>query len=391
MAQGLQHLRKFVAPEIVFGEHALELAGRYASNFGGSRVLVVTDEGVLRAGWAQKVMRVLERRSIPYAVFSELTINPKASEVMRGADFYLRQGCDIIIAVGGGSAMDCAKGIGIVSANNAHILEFEGVDSVPIPGPPLICIPTTAGSAADVSQFAIISDEARKVKVAIISKALVPDVSLIDPLTTISMTPEVTIACGFDALTHGIESYVSDAHSPLTDIHALNAVSTIRDALPRVVQNPESIEARKLMSLASTHAGLAFSNASLGLVHAMAHAVGGLTDAIHGECNAVLLPVVVGFNFSETANRYETVCREIGLDTGDLSRQQLKQQLVDAIAAFKKRTGFIKCLGDLGVTRDMIPILAINASHDLCLATNPRTASPIEIQELYETALECTR
>ncbi len=180
-------LRKFVAPELIFGEGARHMAARYAKNFGASKALIVTDPGIMAAGWAEDVAASFEAAGIPYHFFSDVTPNPRSQEVMDGARFYEREKCDTIVAAGGGSSIDCAKGIGIVSSNTGHILDFEGVDRIPSPGPPLICIPTTAGSSADVSQFAIITDEGRKVKIAIISKTVVPDVSLLDPvvLTTV--------------------------------------------------------------------------------------------------------------------------------------------------------------------------------------------------------------
>ncbi len=381
-------LRKFVAPEIVFGAGSAKLTSRYVKNFGGNKALVVTDSGVIEAGWADEVTGFLKADDIPYAIFSDLTVNPKAFEVMNGADFYIRNKCDVIIAVGGGSAIDCAKGIGIVASNDQNILEFEGVDKITFPGPPLICIPTTSGSAADISQFAIFTDLGRKVKTAVVSKALVPDVSLIDPRMTVSMPKEVTIASGLDALTHGVESYVSNAHSPLTDLHALKAVELICDNLPKALQNPSDLSPRENMSLASTHAGLAFSNASLGLIHAMAHAIGGMTGAVHGECNGVLLPVVIEFNFSASSNRYKEIAEKMGIRINGLSENDGRKKLVNEIISFLRKISFTKTLIDLDVTSGLLPRLAKNASLDVCLATNPREISLPEIQVIYEKALQ---
>lgn len=213
-------LRIFVAPEFVFGVDARKLAGRYAKNYGARKVLVVSDPGVVAAGWTYDVLVSLRGEGIEYVVFSSVTSNPKADEVMNGAELYQREGCNALVAVGGGSPIDCAKGIGIVSANKRDIVAFEGVDKVEFPTPPLICIPTTAGSAADVSQFAIITDVLRRVKFAIISKMIVPDIALIDPVTTISMAADLTAFTGMDALCHAIDAYVSTAHcrSPICSL-----------------------------------------------------------------------------------------------------------------------------------------------------------------------------
>lgn len=196
----------------------------------------------------------------------------------------------------GFGAIDCAKGIGVASTNRKHMLEFKGVDHVPIPGPPFIAIPSTAGTSADVSQFAIINDTDRRCKFAIISKSVVPDVALIDPTTTTTMDPYLTACTGMDALVHAIEAFVSTAHSPLFDIHALEAIRLVCKHLPFAIRNPQDAEARGGMMLASLEAGLAFSNASLGAVHAMAHSLGGYLDLPHGECNVLLLDHVVAFN-----------------------------------------------------------------------------------------------
>jgi alcohol dehydrogenase class IV len=185
--ESLGALRKFVVPEFIFGWGARALLGQYAKNFAFRRPLLVTDAGVLAAGWAEKAASMLLTANIPFSLFSRVSPNPRDHEVMAGAEFFDRAGCDSLVAVGGGSAIDTAKGIGIIISNGGHILDYEGVDKIPLPIPPLLCIPTTAGSSADVSQFAIILNSAEKRKIAIISKAIVPDVSLIDPETSSAM------------------------------------------------------------------------------------------------------------------------------------------------------------------------------------------------------------
>jgi alcohol dehydrogenase class IV len=213
--QKAPELRKFLAPEFLFGIGARYQAGRYARNLGSSRVLLVSDPGVIAAGWTSQVRNSLEEEGLETVLFSGLTPNPKAQEVTRGVEIYRQADCDTIVAVGGGSPIDCAKGIAVVTANGGSILDYEGVDMISEPGPPLLCIPTTAGTAADLSQFAIITDQARRCKIAIISKAIVPDLSLIDPEMTTTMDPFLTACTGMDALTHAIEAAVSNAHSPL--------------------------------------------------------------------------------------------------------------------------------------------------------------------------------
>ena len=379
-------LRKFVAPEFIYGAGALTQIGRYARNFGAQKALVVTDPGVAQTVWLEKALESLKTENIPWAVFKDVTPNPKDHEVAAGVRFYRDNGCDIIIAVGGGSPMDCAKGIGIAFANEKNVLEFEGVDEVPMPGPPLICVPTTAGTSADVSQFAIINDTARKVKIAIISKTVVPDVALIDPETTTTMPAELTAATGLDALVHAMEAYVSNASSPVTDLNALAAIPLLAGNIIPAIENPLDMRYRNNMMMGSLLAGLAFSNASLGLVHAMAHSLGGLLGLPHGMCNALLLNHVVDYNYASSPERYDRIGQAMGIEMNGLSTEKRRDALLNAIVALRERTGIRTTLGALGVTRGDIPRLAINAFNDPCSATNPRKASVQEIERIYEDA-----
>ncbi|MEW6531406.1 MAG: alcohol dehydrogenase-like regulatory protein ErcA [Thermodesulfobacteriota bacterium] len=385
--EDLLELRKFLVPEFVYGEGAIDLVGRYARNFGAKKLLMVTDPGIVRAGWAGRVEALLNHEEIPYVVYDGVTPNPKDEEVMAGAEVYRDQGCDVIVAVGGGSPIDCAKGIGIVSGNNKHILEFEGVDEVPMPGPPLICIPTTAGTSADISQFAIIVDTTRRVKIAIISKTVVPDTSLIDPETTVTMPLDLTAATGIDALAHGFEAYVSNASSPITDLLALEAIRLVDEHLISAVQKPQEMKYRNGMMMASLLAGMAFSNASLGLVHAMAHALGGLLDSAHGVCNAVLLEHVVDFNFSVASEKYGKIGAALGLDMEGMDQEDRKSAIIDKIVGLRQSAGIHLRLRELGVTQKQIHRLAQNALRDPCLATNPREPKLKEVEAIYEKAL----
>jgi alcohol dehydrogenase len=376
-------MRKFVAPEIVFGAGALELAGRYAHNFSGRRVLLVSDRGVREAGWSGKVQESLLSAGLRVTCFDRVSSNPRAEEVMSGAKVYVEDACDLIVAVGGGSPMDSAKMIGAVAANRCHALDLEGVDMVPIPGPPLICIPTTAGSSADVSQFAIISDEDKKRKFVIISKSMVPDVSLIDPLTTSTLTKKLIATAGLDALCHAFEAYVSNASFPLTDTCALEAVRLISSNLPKAYEGPSNLQPREMVMLGSLYAGLSFSNASLGLVHAMAHSVGGYYDSSHGECNAILLGRVVEFNYPYSPTRYDTIEKAMDGKVGTPGVESLVKKLEE----LRVRLGIPWGLKHMGVRAEDIPYLSENALQDPSMATNPRPANVSEIEELYERAL----
>ena len=379
----MQSLRKFVAPELVMGQGAIALAGRYAANFGARRVLVVTDPGVMACGWTDRVVKSLQDHGVQAVVFSQVSPNPRSAEVMDGALMYNGCGCDVLVAVGGGSPIDCAKGIGIAVAEGRHVLAFEGVDKVTVPMPPLICVPTTSGSSADVSQFAIVMDEKRHVKIAIISKMLVPDVSLLDPETLTTMSPELSACTGLDTLTHAIEAYVSNANFALADMMALEAIERVGQFLLPSIADPLNVEKRNGMMLASLTAGLAFSNAILGAVHAMAHSLGGLVDAPHGECNAILLGPTVELNFSGAPDRYREVGKrlQIALPADDAAAAAA---LAEGIGALRRQAGLTRGLRDLGVAPTQLAQLAANALADPCMATNPRRLSVEEVVRLYE-------
>lgn len=380
-------IRKFVNPEIVYGVGALGLVGQYARTYEARRVLLVSDPGVIAAGWTKRVISSLKEAGIDSVLFSAVSPNPRDSEVMNGAELYHREKCDAIIVIGGGSPMDCAKGIGIVSTNQCHILECEGVDNVPNPMPPLICIPTTAGTSADVSQFAIINNSTERVKIAIISKSTVPDVALIDPETTTTMDPYLTACTGMDALVHAIEAYVSNASSPLTDLHAIQAVRLISANLLTAIAEPHNLAARDALMLGSLEAGLAFSNASLGAVHAMAHSLGGFLDLPHGECNAMLLEHVITYNFPAASRRYQDIAAAMGIPDATSGTGDSLATLTGAIRTLRISAGITNSLQTVGVTADIIPILAGKAMKDACMVTNPRRPSTEDIESIYEHAL----
>jgi len=383
----LYEMRKFVAPEFIFGVGSRRRAGYYARHLRARRVLVVTDPGVIAAGWLKDVQADLTEVGVESVIFQSLTPNPKDYEVMAGAALYAREQCDVIVALGGGSAIDCAKGIGIVHANGRNILDFEGVDQVEVPGPPLICIPTTAGTAADISQFCIVVNTADRYKMAIISKTVVPDVALVDPETTLTMDPYLTACTGLDALTHAIEAYVSTASSPVVDVHALAAISLIWNNIEKAVKAPDCMPARENMLLASLQAGLAFSNASLGAVHALAHSLGGYLDLPHGECNALLLEHVVRFNIEASPERYRQIGEAMGLDMRGMTERERAKRITEALGALRIRVGIIDSLATRGVRSADISELAVHAINDACLVTNPRRARKADVEAIYGDAL----
>lgn len=383
----LSPLRKFVSPEIIFGAGSRHSVGNYAATFGARKVLVVSDPGVLAAGWVTDVQASLDAQGIAHVLFTGVSPNPRVEEVMAGAELYRASGCDVIVAVGGGSPMDCAKAIGIVAAHGRSILEFEGVDTIRVPSPPLILIPTTAGTSADVSQFVIISNQVERMKFSIVSKAVVPDVSLIDPETTLSMDPFLSACTGIDALVHAIEAFVSTGAGPLTDPHALEAMRLIGGNLVAMIADPNDTALREKIMLGSMQAGLAFSNAILGAVHAMSHSLGGFLDLPHGLCNAALVEHVVAFNFDAAPERFRQVAETLGVDCRGLTPPQVRARLVEHLIAFKQAVGFEETLRRHGVGSSDIPFLSRHAMRDPCILTNPRQSTQRDVEVVYGEAL----
>ncbi|MBV7276636.1 iron-containing alcohol dehydrogenase [Clostridium sp. PL3] len=376
-------LKKFVVPEFIYGKDARLLAGRYAKNLGARKILIVTDPGIIKAGWVDELIDSLEAFKFKYVIFKDVSPNPRDFEVMAGAEVFNKEKCNFIISIGGGSSMDCAKGIGIVAANFRNIVDFEGVDKVTIPGPPLICIPTTSGSSADVSQFSIVLNTQKKVKIAIVSKTVVPDIALIDPVTLTTMNSYLAACTAMDAMTHAIEAYVSNAQSPISDLHAIEAISLISENILNALSNLDNIELMGKLMLGSLHAGMAFSNASLGAVHAMAHSLGGMLDLPHGECNAILLKYLVNYNFKYSEERFRNISSAMGLNLSRESNEYVLKSLTEKIELLRFGVGISSNFKSLNIDRNRIPILAENALKDVCMITNPVMPIKDEIEEIY--------
>ena len=378
---------KFLVPEIVFGLGSLAEAGHAARRLGGRHVFVVTDAGIVEAGWAAELLGVLCDAGLRATVWDEGTPNPKDHEVTAAHGRYQAAGCDVILALGGGSCIDAAKAVAVLSTNGGSILDYEGVDRVAAGIPPLVMIPTTSGTGADVSQFAVITDTARRLKATIIGRALVPDISITDPRLLTTMPEELNAATGLDALTHGIEAYVSRAANCLTDGHALNAVRLVGSSLLSTFERPADLDARTTMARASLEAGMAFTNAILGATHAMSHQVGGLLDLPHGVVNAVLLPHVIRFNASGAPERILAVADALGVDVRGMTGDEAGAAAADTVRTLADKLGVPRGLADLGVTPEDVPVLAANALHDACITTNPRAVGTAEAEHLFLAAL----
>ncbi len=380
-------LAKFHVPEIVFGPGALAELGHCALRLGARRPFLVTDPGLTEAGWVTEAVGHLGQAGLPPVVWDRVTPNPKDHEVEAAFERYADSGSDVIIGVGGGSVIDAAKGVAILSGNGGRILGYEGVDKVVHPIPPLVMAPSTSGTGADVSQFAIITDTAAATKITILSRTLVPDISLVDPRLLITMPDWLNAATGLDALTHAMESFVSRARNTLTDQHSLHAAQLITSNLARTMFRPTEAEPRVAMAQGALEAGMAFTNAILGATHAMSHQVGGLLDAPHGVINGVLLPHVIRFNAEEDPAPYVPLASAVGIETAGVPAWEIAHVLADRVRELADVVGVPKGLSSLGVTEVDIPLLARTTLKDACLTTNPRDASAADIEQLFRAAL----
>ncbi|HEY5856094.1 MAG TPA: iron-containing alcohol dehydrogenase [Aldersonia sp.] len=378
---------KFHAPEIVFGLESMAEAAHAAVRLGALRPMLVTDPGLIEAGWVDELTTHLRKQSVDARAWSAITPNPKDHEIAAGHEFYRANGCDVLVALGGGSVIDAAKGVAILAANGGDILDYEGVDKAPMPIPPLVALPTTSGTGADVSQFCIVTDTARGTKITILGRALVPDITVIDPRLLTTMPEWLNAATGLDALTHGIEAFVSLGHNRLTDHHALRAVAMVTDNLVRTMQHPDDMAARALMAQAALDAGLAFTNAILGAAHAMSHQVGGMLDLPHGVINGVLLPHVIRFNAATDPEPYAVIAGCLGLVDSRAPAAEAALALADRVQRLAADVGGPRGLSEMGVRDADVPRLATLALQDACMSTNPRPADEAQMQALFRTAL----
>ena len=376
----------FIPAVNIMGIDCLDEAMTAIVGYGFAKALIVTDTGLAKAGVAQRIAEQLAVRDIDSVVFDGAKPNPSIGNVEQGLAVLQREGCDFVVSLGGGSPHDCAKGIALCATNGGHIRDYEGVDRSAKPQLPLIAINTTAGTASEMTRFCIITDEARHVKMAIVDRNVTPLLSVNDPALMVGMPKSLTAATGMDALTHAIEAYVSTAATPITDACALKAIELISRNLRQAVADGQDLTARENMAYAQFLAGMAFNNASLGFVHAMAHQLGGFYDLPHGVCNAVLLPHVQRFNAAVSAVRLRDVARAMGVPVDGLNAVQGADAAIQAIVQLSDDIEIPPGLEVLGAKVADVPTLAANALKDACGLTNPRRASQAEIEAIFKAA-----
>lgn len=379
---GRGRVSQFLIPEVIFGVGTLVEIGGAVRRVGGERVLLVSDPGVMAAGWVERVLPHLEAAAVEYRLWYDLTPNPKDVEVEAALDAYAAGGCDALVAVGGGSCIDTAKAVAILTGSGGHILDYEGVDAVTSPIPPMVMVPSTGGSGADVTQFCVVTDTRLRRKATIGGRALVPDISITDPQLLTTMSPELTAHTGLDALSHAIESAVSEAADFLTREYSLAAIRGIVEHLPAAVEDDANLAAREGTARASLQAGLAFTNALLGATHAISHQIGGALDLPHGLLNAVLMPHVMRFNAETHAERYVEVAAALGVGTQGLAPQEAAEAAVARVEALARRLEIPRGLRELGVRPADFDGYASSALRDVYITTNPRPVREDDVRRI---------
>lgn len=351
------------------------------------KALIVTDGQLVKLGLLDSLFTALDAHQMSYQLFDAVFPNPTEALVQKGFAAYREAACDYLIAFGGGSPIDTAKAIKILTANPGPSTDYSGVGKVKNPGVPLVAINTTAGTAAEMTSNAVIIDSARQVKEVIIDPNIIPDIAVDDASVMLDIPASVTAATGMDALTHAIEAYASVGAHPLTDANALEAIRLISLWLPRAVDDGHNLDAREQMAFGQYLAGMAFNSAGLGLVHALAHQPGATHNLPHGVCNAILLPIVESFNRPNAVARFARVAQAMGVDTRGMSDEAASLSAIQAIRDLSARVGIPSGFSQLGVTEADIEGWLDKALADPCAPCNPRTASRDEVRELYLEAL----
>ena len=378
----------FMPNRSYFGAGCIAELSGLSQSFGMKKPMIVTDHVLAELGMVDKIRAILDDAGIECDVFAQVEPNPTDTTVAKGVAQYQAQGCDGLISLGGGSPHDCAKAIGIVLANGGTIRDYEGVDKSTKNMVPFVAVNTTAGTAAEMTRFAIITDTDRHVKMPIIDWRTTPMAAINDPEFMIGMPTSLTAATGMDALTHAIEAYVSTAANPLTDCAALKAITMIAEFLPRAFANGEDLEARDQMAYAQYLAGVAFNNASLGYVHAMAHQLGGMYDLPHGVCNAVLLPHVCEFNIVARMERFADIAAALGEEVEGIAPYEAAVKALEAVKKLNRLLEIPGNLQELGVKPEDFSVMADHAKADACCLTNPRKATKEQVIDIYRRAYE---
>ena len=379
----------FLVPNVnFFGPGVVSVVGERCKLLGGKKALLVTDKGLraIKDGAVDQTVKHLSEAGIDVVIFDGVEPNPKDTNVRDGLAVFQKEHCDMIITVGGGSPHDCGKGIGIAATHPGDLYSYAGIETLTHALPPIIAVNTTAGTASEVTRHCVLTNTQTKVKFVIVSWRNLPSVSINDPLLMVGKPAGLTAATGMDALTHAVEAYISKDANPVTDASAIQAIKLIATNLRQAVALGTNIKARENMACASLLAGMAFNNANLGYVHAMAHQLGGLYDMAHGVANAVLLPHVCRYNLIANPEKFADIATFMDENTTGLSTMDAAECAINAIARLSKDVGIPQHLNELGVKEADFPYMAEMALKDGNAFSNPRKGNEKEIVEIFRQA-----
>lgn len=374
----------YVPPINLLGKGCLQDAAAPIKAMGCKKALISTDKFLTGNGTVDKVAKMLESVGVEYVVYNEAKPNPTVKNVEDGLKVLQENGCDFVVSVGGGSPQDCGKAIAVLATNGGSIKDYEGVNKSARKSLPIVAITTTAGTSAEVTINYVITDEERHVKMIMVDNNTLAAVTVNDPELMVSMPASLTAATGMDALTHAVEAVVAKGANDVTDATALYAIKQIFEFLPRAVKNGQDLEAREQMCYACYLNGIAFSNAGLGNVHAMAHQLGGLYDLPHGVCNAMLLPVVEEENAKHAPAKFRAIAATIGYDCEGKTDAECVDHVIGRIKALSEEVGIPKSLKDVGVNDPDYDTLAENAMKDACAGANPVFFDKEKLVELFK-------
>ena len=378
----------FFSPcKVIFGCNTSGSAGEEIRQFGGGKVLIVTDPGLVQARVLVPVEDSLKAIGIPYTIYDGVKPEPPSGVIDRGVDIFRAEECRLVLGVGGGSSLDAAKGISILAGNQGTIMDYTGLDRVPQRGAPLVLMPTTAGTGSEVTRVLVFTDERENVKNVVFSRFAVADTAIVDPLLSVGMPPHVTADTGMDACVHAVETYVSMNATVFSDLYAERAIELIARWLPAACAKGTNLEARYHMSLAATLAGLAFGSGGLGAVHALAYPLGTEYHMTHGRTNAVMLPHVMRFNLAGSPCKYARMAALMGKDVTGLSPMAAAAQAVEAVKELLQAVRVSFQIGDYGVPRGDLPKLVQGAMKQARLfVPNPRDLGADDVRLIYEEA-----
>ena len=373
-----------------FGPGVIAKIGDRAKMLGMHKVLVVTGGhiGKIENGPVDQTVNSLKKAGVEYGIFDGAEENPKIRDIKKGKQIYLDEGCDSIITVGGGSAHDCGKGIGIILTNGDDITKLAGIETLDKPLPPLMAVNTTAGTGSELTRHAVITNEDTHLKFVVVSWRNIPLVSFNDPMLMLDIPQATTAATGLDAYVQAVEPFVSVDHNDITDSQCEKAIQIIQQYLPEAVANGHNVEARTKMVEGEMLAGMAFNNANLGYVHAMAHQLGGQYDAPHGVCCALMLPVVEEWNIIACPDRFAKLAQIMGYDTTGMTTMEAAHKSIDGMRELAKSIGIPDSIKAIGAKPEDFELMAKNALKDGNAFSNPRKGTVEEVVKLFQKAYD---